>query len=382
MNPRGPVVHYGRGAIASLPELVEGLGATRVLVVHGARSFEASGASRMLESFGPRTLVRRWHDFSPNPAVDDVARGLDAVRELRPDAVVGVGGGSAMDMAKLLCVLDGVPRADLEDRIRSGPATDTRRMKLALAPTTSGSGSEATHFAVVYVGDAKHSVAGPALLPDLAVIDPALTESGSPHQRATSGADAVAQGIESLWAVDGDDESRSLARRGLRLLLAGIEEFVAAPHAGVARSMAVGSHLVGRAINRSKTTGAHALSYRLTSRYGVSHGHAVALSLGAFLDAHAQADASDLRTSVRPSEYRRALDDIAGVLGASGPAESGSRFVALAHRIGLPMRLSDVGVRTEPEVRGLAAAVNAERLRNNPVRFSQDELADLLMRCS
>lgn len=382
MSLRGPVVRYGRGAIASLPELVEGLGAARVLVVHGARSFEASGASRILTSFGRRTLVRCWHDFSLNPDVQDVARGIEVVREMRPDTVVGVGGGSAMDMAKLLSVLEGVPREDLEERVRCGPEADVRRMKLVLAPTTSGSGSEATHFAVAYIGDAKYSVAGPGLLPDLALIDPALSESGSPYQRATSGVDAIAQGIESLWAVGGDRESRSLALRGLRLLLTGIEDFVAAPHAGAARSMAVGSHLVGRAINCSKTTGAHALSYRLTRRYGVSHGHAVALSLGAFLDAHAHAGASDLRTSVRPSEYRSALENIAGVLGASGPSDSGSRFVALGRRIGLPMRLSEVGVRTEPEVRGLAAAVNAERLRNNPVRFSQDELADLLMRCS
>jgi alcohol dehydrogenase class IV len=365
-----------------VPQLVEGLPAGKVLVVHGARSFQASGASRMLTSFGRRTRVRCWHGFSPNPDIHELARGLEAVEEMRPDAVVGVGGGSAMDMAKLLCVLEGVPRADLEDRVRSGAGSDVRRMKLVLAPTTAGSGSEATHFAVVYIGDEKYSVASAGLVPDVAVIDPALSQSGSAYQRATSAADAIAQGIESLWAVHASRESRSLALRGLRLVVAGVEDFVTAPHAGAARSMAVGSHLVGRAINRSRTTGAHALSYRMTRRYGVSHGHAVALTLGAFLDAHARAGAADLRPSVRLSEHRQALEDIAGVLGASGPADSGRRFNALGRRIGLAMSLPEVGVSTASEVRELAAAVNAERLRNNPVHFSRDELTDLLTRCS
>ncbi|KMS72077.1 alcohol dehydrogenase [Streptomyces viridochromogenes] len=376
-----PVVRYGRGAVTSVPELVEGMSAGRVLVVHGARSFEASGAARMLSAFGPRTRVRRWHDFSPNPDIRELEPGLALVRDLRPDTVVGVGGGSALDMAKLLCALADVPPGDIEERIRSGAAIDRRRMNLVLVPTTSGSGSEATHFAVVYIGDDKFSVAGAALLPDAAVLDPALSESGSAYQRAASGMDAVAQGIESLWAVHARPESRGLALRGLRLLLSAIVDFVSSPHAGAARSMTVGSHLVGRAINLSRTTGAHALSYGITRRYGVSHGHAVALTLGAFLDAHARAGSSDLQPAVRSSAYRRALDDIAGLLGAPGPAESGRCFVALARRLGLPMSLSEVGVRSPAEVRGLAAAANVQRLGNNPVRFSPNELTELLLRC-
>lgn len=364
----------------TVPAMLETLSADKVLIVHGRRSFEESGASTMLASFGRRTRVWQWHGFSPNPDIRELEQGLARVRELRPDAVVGVGGGSAMDMAKLLCVLEAVPPADLAEHIRSEVAMDARRMKLVLVPTTAGSGSEATHFAVVYIGDDKYSVAGQAVRPDAAVLDPALSESGTAHQRAASGVDALSQGIESLWAVQGDQESRALARRGVRMLLSGIDDFVLSPHAA-ARPMTVGSHLVGRAINISRTTGAHALSYALTRRYGLSHGHAVALTLGAFLDAHARASASDLQSAARLSTHERALDDIAGLLGASSPVESGRRFVALARRIGLAMSLSDVGVTSAAELRGLAAAVNIQRLRNNPVRFSRDELTDLLKRC-
>ncbi|MFJ9556027.1 phosphonoacetaldehyde reductase [Nocardiopsis sp. NPDC101807] len=379
--PPGTVVRYGRGSVSSVPELVESLSAGRVLIVHGARSFEESGASRMLGSFDGRTRVWQWYGFAPDPDIEDLERGLALVREMRPDTVVAVGGGSAMDMAKMLCAFEDVPPHEIEDRVRSGEPVDRRRMGLALVPTTAGSGSEATHFAVLYVGDAKFSVSGRALLPDAVAIDPELSESCSAHRRAVSGMDAVSQAIESLWAVGACEESRNLARRGLKVLLSGIEDFVLLPHAGASRAMAVGSHLAGRAINLSRTTGAHALSYGLTRRHGVDHGHAVALTLGAFMDVHTRAAASDLRPGVRWSTHRRAVDDLVRLFGASDPAGLGESFAGLGRRLGLAMELSAVGVRTSAEARELAGTVNAQRLRNNPVDFSHEELTDLLMRC-
>lgn len=364
-----------------MPGFVESLPADRVLVVHGARSFEASGASRMLSGFSRPAQVRRWWGFAPNPDVRDLSQGLSVIRDTRPDVVVGVGGGSVMDMAKLLCAFQDVPNDEVEERIRAGKPVHTRRTKLVLVPTTAGSGSEATHFAVVYVGDAKFSVAGPALLPDVTVLDPALSESGSAYQRAASGMDALAQCIESLWAVGACADSRSFALRGARMLLSGIEDFVLSPHSGAARAMTVGSHLAGRAINLSRTTGAHALSYALTRRYGVSHGHAVALTLGAFMDAHAEASASELQSAVRWPAHRQALEDIALLLDASDPAMSGDRFVALGRKLGLDMALADVGVRTPAEIRSLADAVNGQRLSNNPIHFTRAELTELLMEC-
>ncbi|MET8327067.1 phosphonoacetaldehyde reductase [Streptomyces sp. NPDC005181] len=381
MKLQDPVARYGRGAAASVPGLVASLPAQSVLLVHGARSFEVSGAAGMLSGFGRDVRVRRWWDFPPSPEVRDLAQGLSLVRETRPDVVVGVGGGSVMDAAKLLCAFQDVPGDEVEEHVRAGKPVHTRRTKLVLVPTTAGSGSEATHFAVVYIGDSKFSVSGPALLPDATVLDPALSESGSAHQRAASGMDALAQCVESLWAVDACVDSRSFALRGARMLLSAIEDFVLSPHPGAARAMAVGSHLAGRAINLSRTTGAHALSYALTRRYGVSHGHAVALTLGAFMDAHADAGASQLRRTVGWSAHRQALDDIAGLLGAPGPALSGRHFVALGRRLGLHMALADAGVRTSVELRSLAAAVDSRRLSNNPVRFNRAELTELITGC-
>jgi alcohol dehydrogenase class IV len=298
------------------------------------------------------------------------------VEDFRPDLVLGVGGGSALDTAKLLCAFAGLTDpAKLAAAVRAGDRITGRDARLVLVPTTSGSGSEATHFAVVYLGEEKFSVAGDPLRPDVAILDPALSLSGSAYQRATSGIDAVAQAIESLWAVGATDRSRRWARHALRLLLPAIESYVNQPTAAAARAMAIGSHLAGRAIDISKTTAAHALSYAITKRYGVSHGHAVALTLGGFIEAHAEPPAGSMQPGVDPSAHRRAIAEILHRLGAADGAGARERFQALLARLGLAPRLSQAGVTTVESRRALVRAVNAERLGNNPVRFDQAGLA-------
>lgn len=372
-------VRYGVGAIARTPGVVAELAARQVLLVCGGRSFEASGAARMLPELERVAAVRRWSEFAPNTDAADLARGLAIAAEFRPDLVLGVGGGSALDMAKLLCAyLDRVDPGDLPAAIRGGGRVAGRAVRLVLAPTTSGSGSEATHFAVVYLGDEKFSVAGDPLRPDVAILDPALSLSGSGYQRATSGVDAVAQAIESLWAAAATDASRRWARHALRLLLPAIETYVTDPDEASARAMAIGSHLAGRAIDISRTTAAHALSYGITKRYGVSHGHAVALTLGAFLEEHSTATPEQLQPGVDPATHAAAMTEILTRLGAGYGAPARERFVALLRRLGLEPSLSGVGAGSRADRLALAQGVNAERLGNNPMPFTPAGLARLV----
>jgi alcohol dehydrogenase class IV len=378
-------VRYGVDAIMGTPDVVARLGAHRVLLVCGGRSFEASGAARMLPALERVATVVRWSGFAPNTDAADLTRGLELAARLRPDLVLGVGGGSAMDMAKLLCAYVDLSGSDtpatVAASIRSG-AVAPSGPRLVLAPTTSGTGSEATHFAVVYIGAEKFSVGAPRLRPDVAILDPALSLSGSRYQRATSGIDAVAQAIESLWAVAATDTSRRWAERALDLLLPAIEPFVRKPTEECARAMAIGSHLAGRAIDISRTTAAHAMSYAITKRYGVSHGHAVALTLGHFIEAHAAAGTSGagLRHGVDPQRHRRAMAEVLTRLGAADGAGARARFTALVHRLGLTPWLSQVAANRSADIGALVTAVNVERLGNNPVEFDEGGLAEILRR--
>lgn len=374
-------VTFGAGSVTQVPPLVRDLGATRVLLVCGRRSFDASGAAAVLPDLEQVAAVERWSDFSPNTDADDLARGLDRLTAFSPDLVLGIGGGSAMDMAKLLAAYGGrVAGEDVVEHVRAGDRVDARDRGLVLVPTTSGSGAETTHFAVVYTGHDKHSIAGPAMRPDRIVLDPSLTLSGSDYQRATSGIDAVCQAIESLWAVGATDDSRRFARAGLRLLLDHLETFVRAPDDASAAGMSLGSHLAGRAIDVSKTTAAHALSYGLTKRHGVSHGHAVATSLGPFIEAHAAAPAERLQPGVDPAAHDAAVTEVITALGAEDGPSAHRAFVALVERIGLEPRLTALGVTDDEELAALVRTVNVERLGNDPVRFDGDDLAAVLRR--
>lgn len=372
-------IRFGMGAIALAPSVLRQLGAQRVLLVCGKNSFAASGAEAIVPEMEAIAEVKRWSDFRPNTDANDVIAGLQIVKEFAPDAIVAVGGGSAMDMAKLLCGFRGVTdKALLLDAIRSGGDVKRVNTSLVLVPTTSGSGAEATHFAVVYIGSDKYSIGGPTVLPDVVLWDPALTLSGSPYQRATSGIDALAQAIEGLWATDSTPDAKEFARQAMSLLVSALPNFVNNPDDESARAMALGSYLAGRAIDISKTTAPHALSYGITKSYGLSHGHAVAITLGAFIAQHANADEDQLQPGADPVAHRQVMAEILDALGAADGDDAAEIWADLMQQIGLDRSLSAAGARRASDRQALAEVVNADRLGNNPVVFSIDDLTKVL----
>jgi len=377
-NAAAPIVAYGDESVRRVPDHVAALGAQRVMLVCGRRSFEASGAAAMLPDLEKIAEVRRWSDFAPNTDSADLQTGLAIMREFEPDLVLGVGGGSALDMAKLLCAFRDVADDRVLDAIREGVKATSRREKLALIPTTSGSGAEATHFAVVYIGNEKFSIGGEGMRPDAIVLDRTLAATGSPYQRATSGIDAVCQAIESLWAVGATDRSRHFARTALRLLMPAIEGFVNDPDPITSRAMCIGSHFAGRAIDISRTTAAHALSYGITKTYGLSHGHAAAITLGAFIEAHAAPSSARLRDGIDPATHAAAMAEILAALEATDGGDARKRFAELLDRIGLNPSLSAAGANSRAAGEQLAATVNTERLGNNPAEFSFADITNLL----
>ena len=372
----------GHGAIARLPELVAGTGGRRVLLVCGRSSFEASGASRILPTLERSVALRRWDGHGPNPTAEDIAAGLAAAAEHRPDIIVGVGGGSTLDTAKLVAALsavdDGADVGRVARRIEGAVATDARDVGLVLAPTTSGSGAQVTHFATVYVGATKHSVIGAALLPDRIVLDPALAMSGTVEQRAASGADALAQAIESMWAVGGEARSRDDAEAAIHLLLPALVAFAHDPDPRTAEAMAAGSQLAGEAINRSRTTIPHALSYALTQQVGLVHGHAVAHTLPAVLARHLTADRTTI-VGVTSTEHRRNMGRLLDALEAVDPDDAVLRVETIVRNLGL----RDPGLSEHATIRAqvdaLARSIDPVRTGNNPVRLSHADLRDVLL---
>ena len=217
-------------------------GKERIVLVTGRASYSACGAKAFLVPFLSGRSVAHFTTVGENARAEDV-ESKRAMLPMHVDAYIAVGGGTVIDTTKLL----------------RGVADD--RPPFLAVPTTAGTGAETTRFAVYYDHGKKMSADDVRYLPTDQLLVPEFTATQTPYQRASTEFDAYAQAVESLWAVGATDESRGYARKALDLMAAG--------------EQMLGSYWAGRAIDISRTTAAHALSYYMTANYGIPHGHAV-----------------------------------------------------------------------------------------------------------
>jgi alcohol dehydrogenase class IV len=245
-------------------------------------------------------------------------------------------------------------------------------------PTTSGTGSEATHFAAIYVDGKKVSVSHPMLRPWAAILDERLHRAMPRPLAAVTGLDALGQAMESLWAVGSTEESRVYAAAGLKLIAGSLVASGVEADADARRAMMLGAHLAGRAINISKTTASHAMSYQLTQRFGIAHGHGVALTLGHVAAANAEVAEGECIDPRGVEHVRRWVQEGASILGCA-PEELPGFIAGLVEQLGLPPTLAEAGVPGEA-LNSLSEAIDPTRMGNNPRRLSLDESRALLRR--
>lgn len=366
------VISRGIGSLSELATLRKAFNASTVMIVTGKASYEQSGAKSIVEVALEADRIVRYSDFSVNPKIEDAERGVALALEAEVDLIIGVGGGSVMDMAKLIKAFYNAPKKSKELAAGELAMTDPG-VPMILIPTTAGSGSEATHFAVVYIGLDKYSLASEYLLPDAVILDGALIASASPYQMACNGLDALAQAIESAWAAGSTELSREYSFRAVSLCASYLKE-VLTPGAGhdALQGMMDAANLAGQAINISKTTAAHAWSYAITSHYSVPHGHAVWLTLPRIFEMHASASASmvtDPRGIDHLQHIMRRLMELLSIDSAEKCEES---LKAYLRSINVENDLANLGVDTTDKREFLSKQVNMQRMSNNPIAFSND----------
>lgn len=263
--------YIGPDLNTQLAALLQKLNVTKVFLVRGKKSYTSCGASDVMDAVlngrGIKTVC--FFDFLTNPRVEDVRKGVLLCKSQCPNIILAVGGGSALDMAKLI-------------RYHIYKETDSY-IPLVVIPTTAGTGAETTHFSVCYINGEKQSIADSAMLPDYAFVCSELTSHNDAYLTACTGFDAVAQAIESYWSVNSTDESRSYSLKALGLLWKQLPLLIKNLDNKELRSeVAEGAYYAGRAIDITTTTAPHAFSYKFTSLYGIPHGHAVALTFPYF----------------------------------------------------------------------------------------------------
>ena len=380
MHDRSPKVFFGDGALAALPALLDEIRVERLFIVAGRKSWAASGAEHLLLPHLDGVPRCSFSDFSPNPHIEDIAAGMDRLRADGADAVLAVGGGTAMDLAKSIALLsaqDGPPEAYVK-----GPRAPEhpRRCRLFLVPTTSGTGSEVTSFAVAYIGSRKYSLDHPELLADAAFVDPSLTSSMPRALTATTGVDALSQAMESYWCVNSTAVSRRYATQALRLILANLEPACNQPTPKSRRAMSEAALLAGRAINITRTTAPHAVSYPITALHGIPHGHACGLTLPQFLLFNAGTNDEDVLDRRGAAFVRQRIANLLDMLGVRTPEQGCRKLTELIAAIGLGTKLSELGIGEAGIQEIVARGFNPDRVKNNPRRLTKEALNKLLER--
>lgn len=307
---------------------------------HSAERTEFYKCLKSMEKAGVFDLVE-FLDFVPNPTVENVENGSTVFSNSHCDAIIAIGGGSAIDVSK--CI-----------RMKQGD------IPYIVTPTTAGSGAEATKFAVIYENGVKKSVEDAICLPRYVVFEPNVLRTLPDYLKRVSLMDAICHSLESFLSVSSTEESKMYASEALQLVIENQNDYLMNFESSFA-AIQKAAYLAGKAINITHTTAAHALAYKLTTMYKLPHGHAVGICMKALLPLMVNNidNCCDKRGKVY---FENALKELAAILCLDSVESLVPWFDGLIEK----MELHSPNISKE-DIDLLASSVNQERLRNNAI---------------
>ncbi len=336
----------------------------KILIVTRGNSYKKNWAKEKIDCLAKNIKLEFFSDYETDVKIEDIGRGVELLHRKNYDLIIACGGGSTIDAAKLINFFSN-QEFKVSDYLK-GEFCNVRKVKPLLSiPTTAGSGSEATKFGVFYADGIKKSVEHNYLLPFYVILDFKLIRTVPPYVSACSGMDALCQGIESYWSVNSNEASKKYSRKAIKLSLTNLYGAVNKPDDQSLKGMLIAANYSGKAINISKTTAPHALSYRLTSEYKVPHGHAVALLMPYIIRANQKVGTSNINDKRGVRYVNKILNEIYSFFGADSAEECIGRFIELMESIGLG---SDLGEFCSVEE--LFNHANLDRIKNNPVAIA------------
>jgi alcohol dehydrogenase class IV len=366
---------FGANCLASAAEWVASLNPAAILIVTSPPVRHL--CDPLVAAFGSQgRKVQIWDGVLQEPHVDDLAAAIAVARECRAELVIGLGGGSAMDVAKLVAaLLDG--RQQISDVFGIGKLAE-RRIPLLCVPTTSGTGSEVSPIAIVQdsADGLKKGVISPHLVPDAAFVDPVLTIGMPPAVTAATGLDALTHCIEAYANKQAHSLVDTWALEGIRRIARSLPTaFADGTNVEARTDVSLGSMYGGLCLGPVNTAAVHALAYPLGSDFGVAHGTSNAVLLPHVLEFNLPA---------APERYA----DIARALGVTGEgtaieiAQRGVEFLrALNRRCDIPAHIAMLGVPESAIDRMAESALTVQRLLlQNPRVVTLDDARDIYRR--
>ena len=301
---------FGSGSVGRVPQLVSG----RPLLVTTRGSVERGLASKVLDALNEPVL---YDAAQSNPTLDAVDGTVSDLRGRGIEAVIGLGGGSVIDLAKVLSLALAVDDFEVRRMLDPGhPWISTRPIPMVAVPTTAGTGSEVTPFATLWDSDKRRklSVETPYLHPTAAVIDPDLATTLPWEVTLSTGLDAFCQCVEAILNRRATPETDDLAIRGIGLVPPALRSIATGSTPASRRDMAEAALLSGLAISRTRTGLAHSMSYPITAHLGLAHGLACAMNLPAVVAFNAEREPAAVRPIAAALAGTEADDATAAIL--------------------------------------------------------------------
>lgn len=359
--------YFGVGSINKLTGILKELKPSKIMLITGKSSYVKSGAK---EKIGELYNVIHYEHSAPLLDIKEVKTLINKYEDFQPDLIIGVGGGSVIDLSKIISMLK-TNDISIDDYL-VGKDFEQRGVKLIAIPTTAGTGSEGTHFAVMYKNKVKHSITSRFMKPDYAIIDPSLTYSMPKNLTATTGLDALCQGIESYWSINSTKKSRSYAKKAIDLAIKNLPKSVNEPTNESRKAMSESALMSGKGINISKTTASHAFSYPLTSFFGVPHGHAVALTIPYVLEFNYKVNESDCNDQRGVDFVKEKVEEIISLTGGK------KGLIKFVKSLGLEVKLSNLGIKKSDFKLIIKNGFNPQRVKNNPRVINKEDFHKIL----
>jgi len=345
---------FGRG---SLGRLWETINTKKILLVTGKRGFREQTVRRIRKQLS-NVEITVYDRIEPNPTYQSVDEGVELLEKNDCEAVVALGGGSTIDAAKLMASI-AVNKGKAYEYAYQGKKIEKKGLPLIAIPTTAGTGSEVTPFLVVSDREKKLKVPvrNRHLFPKVAIVDPELTVSMPREVTASTGADALSHALEALWSKKSQPISDYLALRAAKIIFENLKKACEEPGNIDAREeMSLASLLAGIAISSAVTGPSHAISYPLTSIFGIPHGNACSLTLPEVMEYNA----------LRNEKINR-------ITQLYGP----EKLRELFKDVGLRTRLEEFGIK-EKDVPAIVDGASSSNLENNIVEMRREDAKAIL----
>ncbi len=328
-------IHFGWGQLEQIKKIVDELGGKKIFLVTGKRSAKESGTLDRLTGYLKDIPIEVFAEVEENPSIETVDRGAAKCKETGCDLVIGLGGGSPLDAAKAIAMLQ-KNSGSIREYLDQERTCETKGLPMIAITTTSGTGSEVTPFSVITHKEkrAKPAIAPPQIFPDVALVDPQLTMSVSPKVAASTGLDALCQAMEGFWSTQANPVTRALAFQGITLAMRNLESTCKNKDKESVTNMALASHLTGIQMSNIANTAIHPLSYPFTMDYDIPHGFACAIFLPAFIRFNAS-NIGDL------------FSDLLRVLELPNVGAFADVVDSLMDNVDAPKRLSEFGVKAK-----------------------------------